>query len=95
MRVRTSSTNTCSVPATCERVKSCEQKVTIPDFDYGSFKGLVDVAIGNSGLEGGVAGQYCTGGSCTTLAGGRVKLSGGKPEVCIDVAELGEFCAPF
>jgi hypothetical protein len=49
--------NTCSVPATCERVKSCEMKVTVPDFDYGSFKGVVDVAIGNSGLEGGVAGQ--------------------------------------
>lgn len=87
--------NTCSVPATCERVKSCEMKVTVPDFDYGTFKGVVDVAIGNSGLEGGVEGQYCTGGSCTTLVGGRVKLSSGKPEACVDVPGLGEFCAPF
>lgn len=87
--------NTCSVPATCERVKTCEQKVTIPDFDYGSFKGSVDVGIGNSGLEGGVKGQYCTGGSCTTLVGGRVKISSGKPEACVDVPGLGEFCAPF
>ncbi|HEX2875476.1 MAG TPA: hypothetical protein VHP33_29695 [Polyangiaceae bacterium] len=88
--------NTCSVPATCERVKTCEQKVTIPDFDYGTFKGSVDVAIGNSGLEGGVDGQYCvSGGGCTTLAGGRIKVSSGKPEACVDIGGLGEFCAPF
>jgi hypothetical protein len=88
--------NTCSVPGTCERVKTCEQKITVPDFDYGSFKGVVDVGIGNSGVEGAVAGQYCVnGGSCTTLAGGRIELSSGKPEACVDVAGLGEFCAPF
>lgn len=88
--------NTCSVPATCQRVATCETKVTIPDFDYGSFVGSVDVAIGTSGLGGEVKGEYCaTGGNCTTLAGGRVKLSSGKPEACIDVPGVGEFCAPF
>jgi len=88
--------NTCSVPGTCERVKTCETKVTVPDFDYGSFKGIVNVKIGTSGLEGQVEGDYCpSGSSCTTLAGGRVKLSSGKPEACVDVAGLGEFCAPF
>jgi hypothetical protein len=76
-------------------VKSCETKVTVPDFDYGTFKGSVDVAIGNSGLEGGVKGEYCTGSSCTTLVGGRVKVSSGKPEACVDIPALGEFCAPF
>ena len=70
-------------------------KVTVPDFDYGTFKGSVDVAIGSSGLEGGVKGEYCTGGTCTTLVGGRVKVSSGKPEACVDIPALGEFCAPF
>jgi hypothetical protein len=87
---------TCSVPASCERVKTCETHVTVPDFNYGSFKGTVKVKIGTSGLEGAVEGDYCaTGSSCTTLAGGRVKVSSGKPEACVDVAGLGEFCAPF
>ena len=87
---------TCDVPKSCQKVKSCETKVTVPDFNYGSFKGTVDVKIGNSGIEGAVAGQYCpTGSSCTTLAGGRVKVSSGKPEACITVAGVGEVCAPF
>jgi hypothetical protein len=87
---------TCSVPKTCDKVKTCETHVTVPDFDYGSFKGIVNVKIGTSGLEGGVEGDYCpTGSSCTKLAGGRIKLSSGKPEACVDVASLGEFCAPF
>lgn len=88
--------NTCSVPGTCERVKTCETKVTVPDFDYGSFKGVVNVAIGSDGLEGQVEGDYCpTGSSCTTLAGGRIELRSGKPEACVEVVGLGEFCAPF
>ena len=88
--------NTCAVPKSCQKVKSCETKVTVPDFDYGSFKGVVSVKVGNSGLEGSVAGQYCaTGSSCTTLAGGRVKVSSGKPEACVTVAGVGEVCAPF
>jgi hypothetical protein len=88
--------NTCSVPKSCQKVKSCETKVTVPDFDYGSFKGVVNVKIGSSGLEGAVEGDYCaTGSTCTTLAGGRVEISSGKPEACVDVAGLGEFCAPF
>lgn len=87
---------TCSVPKTCDKVKTCETHVTVPDFNYGSFKGIVNVKIGTSGLEGSVEGDYCpTGSSCTTLAGGRVKVSSGKPEACVDVAGLGEFCAPF
>lgn len=68
--------NTCSVPKSCERVKTCQTKVTVPDFDYGTLKGIVNVKIGNGGLQGGVQGQYCpTGSSCTTLAGGRIKVS--------------------
>ncbi len=87
---------TCSVPRTCDKVKTCETHVTVPDFNYGSFKGIVNVKIGTSGLEGSVEGDYCaSGSSCTTLAGGRVKLTSGKPEACVDVAGLGEFCAPF
>jgi hypothetical protein len=87
---------TCSVPNSCQKVKSCEQKVTVPDFNYGSFEGVVDVKIGNSGLEGAVSGLYCpTGGTCITLGGGRVKLSSGKPEACITVPSVGEVCAPF
>jgi len=87
---------TCDIPKSCQKVKSCETKVTVPDFNYGSFQGVVAVKIGNSGLEGSVAGQYCpTGSSCTTLAGGRVKLSSGKPEACITVPGVGEVCAPF
>ncbi len=88
--------NTCSVPNTCQRVATCETHVTVPDFDYGSFVGSVEVVIGTSGLGGEVKGEYCaSGGSCTTLAGGRVKLSSNKPEACVDVPGLGEFCAPF
>jgi len=87
---------TCDVPKSCQKVKSCETKVTVPDFNYGSFQGVVDVKIGNSGLEGAVGGQYCpTSGSCTTLAGGRIELSSGKPEACITVPGVGEVCAPF
>ena len=87
---------TCEVAKSCQKVKSCETKVTVPDFNYGSFQGVVEVKIGNSGLEGAVAGQYCpTGSSCTTLAGGRVKLSSGKPEACVTVPGVGEVCAPF
>lgn len=88
--------NTCSVPKTCDKVKTCETHYTVPDFDYGSFKGIVKVKIGTSGLEGKVEGDYCpTGSSCTTLLGGRVKVTSGTPEACVDVAGLGEFCAPF
>lgn len=87
--------NTCSVPKSCQKVKTCETKVTIPDFDYGTVQGTVRVKIGSSGLEGSVQGDYCTGSSCTTLAGGRIKVTSGKPEACIDVGGLGEFCAPF
>lgn len=88
--------NTCSVPKSCERVKTCQTKVTIPDFDYGTFKGIVNVKIGNSGLEGGVKGQYCpTGSSCATLAGGRIEVSSNKPEACVTIAGVGEVCAPF
>jgi hypothetical protein len=89
---------TCSVPRTCDKVKTCETHVTVPDFNYGSFKGIVNVKIGTSGLEGAVEGDYCgaaTGSSCSKLAGGRVKVTSGKPEACVDVAGLGEFCAPF
>ena len=87
---------TCDVPKSCQKVKSCETKVTVPDFNYGSFQGAISVKIGNSGLEGSVAGQYCaTGSSCTTLAGGRVKVSSGKPEACVTVPGVGEACAPF
>lgn len=86
----------CEVPATCERVKTCQTKVTIPDFDYGTFKGVVDLTIGTSGLTGQVEGKYCQNDAgCTTLAGGRVELSSNKPEACVEVAGLGEFCAPF
>ena len=68
----------------------------MPDFNYGTFQGVVDVKIGNSGLEGAVSGQYCpTGSSYTTLGGGRVKVSSGKPEACITVPGVGEACAPF
>lgn len=87
---------TCEVPRTCDKVKSCETHYTVPDFNYGSFKGIVNVKVGTSGLEGKVEGDYCaSGSSCTTLVGGRVKVSSGKPEACVDVAGLGEFCAPF
>ena len=68
----------------------------MPDFNYGSFAGKVSVKIGNSGLEGSVDGQYCpTGSTCTTLLGGRVKVSSGKPEACVTVSGVGEVCAPF
>lgn len=88
--------NTCSVPASCQKVKSCEKKVIIPDFDYGSVKGIVKVKIGDTGLYGSVEGQYCTtSGSCSTIAGGHIDVSSGAPKACIDVASLGEFCAPF
>jgi hypothetical protein len=87
---------TCDVPKSCQKVKTCEQKVTVPDFNYGTFQGTVDVKIGNSGLEGSVSGQYCpTGSSCTTLVGGRVKVSSGKPEACVTVPGVSEVCAPF
>ncbi len=87
---------TCDVPKSCQKVKTCETKVTIPDFNYGSFQGEVAVKVGNSGLEGSVSGEYCpTGSTCTTLAGGRVKVSSGKPEACVTVAGVGEVCAPF
>lgn len=65
----------------------------MPDFNYGTFQGVVDVKIGNSGLEGAVSGP--TGSNCTTLGGGRVKVSSGKPEACITVPGIGEACAPF
>ncbi len=29
---------TCDVAKSCQKVKSCETKVTVPDFNYGSFK---------------------------------------------------------
>jgi hypothetical protein len=87
---------TCDIPKSCEKVKTCQTKVTVPDFNYGSFQGVVDVKVGNSGLEGSVAGQYCpTGSTCTTLAGGRVKVSSNRPEACVTVAGVGEVCAPF
>jgi hypothetical protein len=87
---------TCSVPKSCQKVKTCETHVTVPDFNYGSFAGKVSVKIGNSGLEGSVDGQYCpTGSTCTTLLGGRVKVSSGKPEACVTINGVGEVCAPF
>ena len=87
---------TCSVPNSCQKVKTCEQHVTVPDFNYGSFAGNITVKIGNSGLEGSVSGQYCpTGASCTTLVGGRVKVTSGAPQACITVPAVGEVCAPF
>jgi hypothetical protein len=86
----------CEIPNTCERVKTCETRVVVPDFDYGTFKGSVDVAIGTSGLAGSVEGQYCaTDGACITLAGGRVQVINGRPEACVTVEGLGEFCAGF
>ncbi|GMV16401.1 MAG: hypothetical protein AMXMBFR56_46250 [Polyangiaceae bacterium] len=85
--------NTCSVPASCQKVKTCEKKVIVPDFDYGTFKGQVTVKIGNGGLHGDASGQYCaTGGSCTTIASGSVKMTSAGPEACVNVAGLGEFC---
>ncbi|HXK20779.1 MAG TPA: hypothetical protein VNG33_23370, partial [Polyangiaceae bacterium] len=87
---------TCSVPKTCDKVKTCETHYTVPDFNYGSFKGSVKVKIGASGLEGSVEGDYCpTDNNCQKLAGGRVKVSSGTPEACIDIGGVGEFCAPF
>jgi hypothetical protein len=87
---------TCSVPNTCQKVKTCDQHVTVPDFNYGSFAANFAVKIGNSGLEGSVSGQYCpTGGTCTTLVGGRVTVTSGAPQACITVPEVGEVCAPF
>ncbi|MEJ1960361.1 MAG: hypothetical protein WDO56_01910 [Gammaproteobacteria bacterium] len=87
---------TCSVPKSCEKVKTCQTKVTVPDFNYGTFQAEVDVKIGNSGLEGAVSGSYCpTGSTCSTLAGGRVKVSSNRPEACITVPGVGEVCAPF
>ncbi len=88
--------NTCTTPASCQKVKTCETKVTVPDFNYGSFQGNVAVKIGNSGLTGDVSGQYCTpSGSCTTLAGGRIDTSSGNPKACVTVTGLGEFCQAF
>jgi hypothetical protein len=70
--------------------------VIIPDFDYGTIKGSVKVKIGDTGLYGSVEGQYCTtSGACSTIAGGHIDVSSGAPKACIDVASLGEFCAPF
>jgi hypothetical protein len=87
---------TCDVPKSCQKVKTCETHVTVPDFNYGSFAGKVSVKIGNSGLEGSVDGQYCpTSSTCTTLLGGRVKVSSGTPEACVTVDGVGEVCAPF
>jgi hypothetical protein len=84
------------VANSCQKVKTCEQHVTVPDFNYGSFAANVTVKIGSGGLEGSVSGQYCpVGGSCTTLVGGRVKVSSGTPEACITVPSVGEVCAPF
>jgi hypothetical protein len=85
----------CEVPKSCPHPKTCKHTVTIPDFNFGSFKAQVHVRIGTSGLEGDVEGDYCVnGGSCTKLAGGRLDLSGA-PKACITVPALGEFCAPF
>jgi hypothetical protein len=68
----------------------------VPDFDYGTFEGAVDVAIGTNGLEGSVAGEYCpTGGSCAALGGGRVRVTNSGPEACVTIASLGEFCSKF
>lgn len=87
---------TCEIPNTCERVKTCETKVVIPDFDYGTFHGTVDVAIGTSGLGGGVQGEYCvTADSCVPLGGGRVQVINGRTEACVTVPGLGEFCGGF
>ncbi len=87
--------NECSVAATCPQAKTCDHKVTIPDFDFGSFNAQVHVRIGTSGLEGDVEGDYCaTGSSCTKLAGGRIDVSGA-PKACITVPGLGEFCGAF
>jgi hypothetical protein len=87
--------NECSVAATCPQAKTCDHKVTIPDFNFGSFKAQVHVRIGTSGLAGDVEGDYCaTGGSCTKLVGGRLDVSAA-PKACITVPGLGEFCAPI
>jgi hypothetical protein len=87
---------TCDIEDTCERIKTCEQRVVVPDFDYGAFEGTAEVAIGTSGLEGSVEGEYCpTGGSCAELGGGRVRATSSGPEACVTVASLGEFCSKF
>jgi hypothetical protein len=88
--------NTCTVPKSCQIPATCNQTVTVPDFNYGTFDGSITLAIGTNGLSGAVQGSYCpTGGTCVTLGGGRLNLSNGKPEACITVDTLGEFCAPF
>ena len=87
---------TCDIPKSCDKVKTCQTKVNVPDFNYGTFDASVAVKVGNSGLEGSVSGKYCpTGSTCTTLVGGRVKVSSNRPEACITVPEVGEVCAPF
>ncbi len=86
-------------PKTCadlEKPRTCEHESVIPDFDYGTLEGKIALSLGTRGLSGEVSGDYCeSGGGCTRLAGGRVKV-GDPLTACIDVPPgLGEFCAPF
>jgi hypothetical protein len=92
-------TPTCSgAPKSCpdfNQPLSCEQEVTIPSFNYGTFEGTVEVELGSSGASASLVGSYCpVSGGCISVPTS-VSLSDSKACVTIPEANQQQFCVSF
>lgn len=84
--------NSCPDPS---KPLSCPQTVTVPQFNYGTFSGQVQVSIGSNGASGALVGRYCTSaGACQSLPTAAVDVSSSK--ACIQIPGLPQaFCTSF
>lgn len=90
-------TPTCDGPAkTCPdfgKPLSCPQVVTIPAYNFGTFRGAVRVDIGTDGARGSVIGAFCSvAGDCTSVPSS-VDLSASR--ACVQVPGAGTFCVAY
>ncbi len=85
--------NTCDVPASCTRIEQRENRFTVPEFDYGSFRADLDLHVDPNGLAAGAAAEFCApDGGCQGLGGGDVRVDQGGVRLCGDVPGLGHHC---
>jgi hypothetical protein len=92
-------TPTCDFVNTCEDYsqpnKFCQNEVSVPSFEFGTFQGTVQARLGTSGASATLVGQYCpVSGGCLSVP---TSVSLNDSKACVTIPEVNQqtFCVNF
>ena len=84
----------CNIPNTCE-VTSCDEQVTVPNHDFGSFTGDLHLVIDGGSATATATGKVCIAGTtvCEDIVASRVQVTD-KAEICFSglLDAVGDVC---